>query len=329
MSFEEHSVQGLSISPSRACLYRIPTHWVTHGKDSKPRGTRIHQPPPEEKARAARARVIGRYWSAVGYLWLRTRKRKIQLSNNRIVPFRQGFLTLTLPGVATADHKQIKRKILDPFFTYARNVLGLKDYVWTAELQARGEIHFHVLVNQFLDKGRIRTAWNRACAKSGIVVMSEGPQKPSTEIEAVKSYHGSKAYAAKYLGKALRSGDILGRIWAGSHSVTGFKSISTNEIDDTPTMEAITQELKNNRHEWHTCDKEVHITRIETIQLTRRRYPTLHRIIARRIYEYDQARATGIQQPARVGYRGSAAAKAYLGSDRTVPCEADHEPIPF
>lgn len=329
MSYGELSVQGLSISPSRACLYRIPAHWVIHGKNTPPRKERIVPTPPEEKARAAQARVIGRYWSAVGYLWLRTRKRKIEIKDGRLVPFRQGFLTLTLPGVALADHKAIKKQILDPFFTYARNVLGLKDYVWTAELQDRGEIHFHVLVNQFLDKKRIREAWNRTCERSGIVAMSTGKQKPSTEIEAVKSYNGSKAYAAKYLGKALRSGAILGRIWAGSHSVTGFGSITHNEVEDTPTMEAITQELKHNDHRWHSCDREVHITRIETIRLTRRRYPTLHRIIAKRIYEYDQARAQGIQRPVRVDNHWRSAAPVRLGSDRGAPHKAANPDIPF
>lgn len=301
MSSGDRSVQGLSFSPSRACLYRIPEHWIVHGRSNSSRGTRIKKATAEEKERAARARVIGRYWTAIGYLWLRTRKTKVELCDGRIVNFRQGFMTLTLPGVATADHKAIKRKVLDPFFTYARNVLGLRDYVWTAELQKRGEIHFHVLLNQFLDKGRIRKAWNDACARSGIVDMSQGSDKPSTEIEAVKSYNGSKAYAAKYIGKALRSGEIVGRLWSGSHSVTGFGSITTNEVDDTPTMEAITAELKANGHKWQTFDREVHMTRLETIRITRRRYPTLHRLLNRQIYTYDAARAEAIRAARSVG----------------------------
>lgn len=322
MSYGERSVQGLSFSPSRACLYRIPEHWIIHGHSNKARGTRIQQASPEEKARAARARVIGRYWTAIGYLWLRTRKRKVELSAGRIVNFRQGFMTLTLPGVATADHKAIKRKVLDPFFTYSRNVLGLRDYVWTAELQKRGEIHFHVLVNQFLDKGRIRKAWNDACARSGIVDMSQGSDKPSTEIEAVKSYHGSKAYAAKYLGKALKSGAIIGRIWSGSHSVTGFGSITTNEVEDTPTMEAITAELKANAHQWVTLDREVHITRLETTRITRRRYPTLHRLLNRQIYTYDAARAEAILAARSVDNRSAVTTSGRVAQDPAVAHKA-------
>lgn len=315
MERSDRSVQGLSFSPSRACLYRIPEHWIVHGRSTSNRGSRIIKATAEEKERAARARVIGRYWTAIGYLWLRTRKTKVELSQGRVINFRQGFLTLTLPGVATGDHKAIKRKVLDPFFTYARNVLGLRDYVWTAELQDRGELHFHVLINQFMDKARIRKAWNEACERSGVVDMSTKTNKPSTEIEAVKSYNGSKAYAAKYLGKALKSGAILGRLWSGSHSVTGFGSITTNEVDDTPTMEAITAELKQNGHQWVSMDREVHITRLETIRITRRRYPTLHRLLNRQIYSYDQARAEAIRAAQRVGDHGSVAPSRGMGKD--------------
>lgn len=322
MSYGERSVQGLSFSPSRACLYRIPEHWIIHGRSTTARGTRLQKATTEEKARAARARVIGRYWTAIGYLWLRTRKRQVQLADGRLINFRQGFLTLTLPGVATADHKAIKRKVLDPFFTYARNVLGLQDYVWTAELQKRGEIHFHVLLNQFLDKGRIRKAWNDACARSGIVDMSQGSDKPSTEIEAVKSYNGSKAYAAKYIGKALRSGAIVGRLWSGSHSVTGFGSITTNEVEDTPTMEAITAELKANGHQWQTFDREVRMTRLETIRITRRRYPTLHRLLNRQIYTYDTARAEAIRAARSVGDQRTVTTSGRVAQDPAVAHQA-------
>lgn len=318
----DRSVQGLSFSPSRACLYRIPEHWIIHGRSSVRRGSRLTKATAEEKARAARARVIGRYWTAIGYLWLRTRKSKVELSPGRSINFRQAFMTLTLPGVATANHKAIKRKVLDPFFTYARNVLGLRDYVWTAELQDRGEIHFHALVNQFLDKDRIRRAWNDACARSGIVDMSQASNRPSTEIEAVKSYNGSKAYAAKYIGKALRSGEILGRLWAGSHSVTGFGSITTNEVEDTATMEAITGELKANGHQWQSFDREVHMTRLETIRITRRRYPTLHRLLNRQIYTYDAARAEAIRAARSVGDQRTATTTGRVAQSSTMAHQA-------
>ena len=85
----DRSVQGLSFSPSRACLFRIPEHWIIHGRSSVPRGSRLTKATAEDKARAARARVIGRYWTAIGYLWLRTRKTKVELSAGRIVNFRQ------------------------------------------------------------------------------------------------------------------------------------------------------------------------------------------------------------------------------------------------
>lgn len=329
MQYGDRSVQGMSFSPSRACLYRVPEHWVIHGRTTKTKGSGITSTPPEEKARAARARVIGRYWTAIGYLWLRTRKSKVALSNNRVINFRQGFLTLTIPGVATADHKAIKRKVLDPFFTYARNVLGLRDYVWTAEIQpSTGEIHFHCLINQFLDKGKIRRAWNDACERSGVITMSKG-NKPSTEIEAVKSYNGSKAYAAKYLGKALKSGEIVGRLWSGSHSVTGFGSITTNEAEDTATMEKISAELKENGHQWISFDRDVHMTRIETIRVTRKRYPTLHRLLNLQIRTYDEARAQAVRGSQGMDDHRGDAPRGGMAQNPTASHHAGGVPIPW
>jgi hypothetical protein len=280
----------------------------------------------EEKGKRARARVISRYWQAIGYLWLRTRRRKVTAPSGAVFPFRQGFLTLTLPGQATSDHKAVKKLILDPFFTYARNVLGLRDYVWTAEIQpTTGRIHFHVLINQFMDKDLIRKAWNRACERSGIITPQEG-NKPSTEVEAIRSYHGSKSYAAKYLSKALKDHSILGRVWGASHSVTGFGSISFNEVEDGASMSAIAAELTTNNHVWLALDHGVKVSRVETHQVTRSRYPILHRYLSKQIHDADALRAQELHRSTRMDDHARGAPATRLAQDRTVP---HHTTSPF
>jgi hypothetical protein len=313
------AVDGLSFGPSRISRYSIPVHWIVHGRNQQPRRDRISLISPEEKAKRARARVISRYWQAIGYLWLRTRRRKVTAPSGAVIPFRQGFLTLTLPGQATSDHKAVKKLILDPFLTYARNVLGLQDYVWTAEIQpTTGRIHFHVLINQFMDKDLIRKAWNGACERSGIITPQEG-NKPSTEVEAIRSYHGSKSYAAKYLSKAIKDHSILGRVWGASHSVTGFGSISFNEVEDGATMSAIAAELTTNNHVWLSLDHGVKVSRVETHQVTRSRYPILHRYLSKQIYEADAIRAEAIHGPTRVVDRPLGPTDARVAEDRQSP----------
>ena len=318
----ELSIQGLSVGPSRAVAYRVPAYWTDEGRTAPRRRERPLPLDPEQKAARNRARVIARYWQAIGYLWMRSRRITQELQNGRTMKYRQGFLTLTIPGVSTGDHKAIKRKVLDPFFTYCRNVLGLRDYVWTAEIQpGTGEIHFHAIINHFVDKDKIRRAWNDACERSGIITMASGA-KPSTEIKACRSYHGSKVYAAKYLSKGLRSGEIVGRIWSGSHSVTGMGNITTNEIDGTFNLDAVVEELNTNGHVWQGFDHDVRITRLETQKITRRRYPILHRLLTNNIKANDQARATPIQRPSAMVQGTTAATERRLGSHSALSHQA-------
>lgn len=272
--------------------------------------------------------MIGRYWQGVGWLWIRSRNVKVKYGEGKSMKFRQGFLTLTLPGVATADHKAIKNKVLDPFFTYCRNRMGLKDYVWTAELQERGEIHFHAIVNTFMDKQRVRDAWIRACVNSGIVDMTTKGNRPATEIEKCKSYNGSKAYAAKYLGKALKSGTISGRLWSGSRSVTGPRSISTNEIEADYDLHKAISELNNNGHKWESLDHEVRVTRLQTQAITKRNYPYVWRLLMAQLRDYDEQGTSDLLGANQVGDRSDTARTRNMGGDRAVPYQAIANALP-
>lgn len=284
-------IHGCSVSPGKVACYTIPEHWLIHGRP----GRRDRDTPkvitPEERARRNTGRVISRYWQAVGWLWLRTRAEVIDLGNGRRLRHRQGFLTLTLPGVATADHKAVKAKILDPFFTYCRNVLGLRDYVWTAELQDRGEIHFHAIVNQFLPKAKVRAAWLRHCDASGIIARSGEGSRPATEIEECRDWNGSRVYAGKYLSKALRSGDIVGRVWSGSHSVTGIGSLSTNECDQAFDVPGALLEIKRAGAQWRQHDHGISTARYDVAHITRRRSPILHRLFKDHLNRVDNPTA--------------------------------------
>lgn len=281
-------VRGVSLSPGKACCYSIPERWIINGRPTGTKREDRPQPSAEEKAAANRRRVISRYWQAVGWLWMRSRQQWIDLPGGRRLRHRQGLLTLTLPGVATADHKAVKARILDPFFTYCRNVLGLRDYVWVAELQERGEIHFHAIVNQFLPKDKVRAAWLRACDASGIISSSGGGSRPATEIEECRSYSGSRSYAGKYMFKALKCGEIIGRVWSGSHSVCKLGSVSTNEVDQAFDAPAALVEVSARAKEWRQYDHGISIARFDLARVTYRHAPVLYRLFRAHIRAFDQ-----------------------------------------
>ena len=59
------------------------------------------------------------------------------------------FLTLTLPAPqASHTDNDIKRKVLTPFIQELQRVYGVELYLWRAETQANGNIHFHLVLDK-------------------------------------------------------------------------------------------------------------------------------------------------------------------------------------
>lgn len=90
-----------------------------------------------------------------------------------------GFMTLTLPATQITSYhkhyinykhtdKEIKQKIFNQFMTELRQRFDFM-FVWVAEKQLNGNIHFHLLINCYIDYYLIRDIWNRCCEKLGYV----------------------------------------------------------------------------------------------------------------------------------------------------------------
>ena len=82
-----------------------------------------------------------------------------------------GFLTLTLQSKQVHSDKEIKAKCLNQFLTEIRQDYGVKKYIWKAEKQENGHLHFHILTDTFLPVFEIREKWNRIIGKLGYVRM--------------------------------------------------------------------------------------------------------------------------------------------------------------
>ena len=79
----------------------------------------------------------------------------------RIFNFRSSFITLTLP--APQEHKDLEiKKCLNNFLTRIRTVYEVKNYVWKAELQGNENIHFHLIIDQYIPHMAVRYYWNLA-----------------------------------------------------------------------------------------------------------------------------------------------------------------------
>lgn len=95
-----------------------------------------------------------------------------------------GFITLTLPSsqlksvrryddyvVANWRHldQEIKHKCLNQLIVELKREYGIDNYIWKAEKQKNGNIHFHMLVDKYIKHEDLRIRWNRIINKLGYV----------------------------------------------------------------------------------------------------------------------------------------------------------------
>ena len=120
--------------------------------------------------------------------------------------FKVNFVTLTLPSAqGSITDKELKKTCLDNFFKAMRRKHQLKDYVWRAERQFNGNLHFHITTNTYLPQDAIRNEWNRQLSKFHFIddfKALHGHSNPnSTDVHAVSKLKNIAAYMVKYMSK--------------------------------------------------------------------------------------------------------------------------------
>lgn len=119
--------------------------------------------------------------------------------------FKINFITLTLPSKQKHSDNEIKSKLLNQFLTELRHKYKVVNYLWRAEAQANGNIHFHIVCDTFIPWRTLRTDWNRITEKLGYVSKfheNTGKSDPnSTDIHSVNQIKNLSGYLAKYCSK--------------------------------------------------------------------------------------------------------------------------------
>lgn len=77
--------------------------------------------------------------------------------------------TITLSSPQRHSDQEIKSKLFNQLLTELREQNGMTHYIWRAEKQQNGNIHFHLVTNTFLNAAKLRQRWNRIQNKLGYV----------------------------------------------------------------------------------------------------------------------------------------------------------------
>jgi hypothetical protein len=146
-------------------------------------------------------------------------KKAVQFDTGKEFKFRVNFITLTLPAPqGGVTDKDLKQKCLKQWLEYWKDRLPGMSYVWRAERQKNGNLHFHLVTDRYIHYKDIRESWNRCLAPTGLIdafQAKHGHRHPnSTDVHAVKHVRNLGAYIAKYMSKTESTAQpIDGRVW--------------------------------------------------------------------------------------------------------------------
>ncbi len=145
------------------------------------------------------------------------------------------FVTLTLSSKQVHSDNEIKRKLLNTFIIYVKRVHKVQEYIWRAEAQKNGNIHFHLFLDKYIHYSQLRKLWNGVQEGLGYISrfkeLHGHTNANSTDIERIRSVKGASIYVAKYISKKSEYRKIDGRIWGcsdGLKKILDFTDIADN-----------------------------------------------------------------------------------------------------
>ena len=122
------------------------------------------------------------------------------------------FITLTVSDAKNITARQGYDLLLSHFLDWMTRTAAKKDptaktYVWKAELQKRGQLHYHITTPAWIHWREIRDKWNELQHKAGLLnayAAEHGHFDPnSTDIHNTKSVRKADLYMIKELCKSI------------------------------------------------------------------------------------------------------------------------------
>jgi len=150
--------------------------------------------------------------------------------------------------------KLLKRLLLPELIKYLKEVWNLKLYIYRAEAQGRGALHFHFLIDCYVGEQSIMLKWNEICNR----YLEFTPlDSPSTRIDGVNNDVAMSSYLMKYLtkGNDEKRRNTGGRQWGCSEEL---KKCELFTIDDqaSPDLHAVAIEHLEDLNQCYPDDCE-------------------------------------------------------------------------
>lgn len=115
--------------------------------------------------------------------------------------YKVNFITLTLPSVQMHSDVEILRECFIPFMNQWRRRRDKLLFIWKAEVQDNGNLHFHITSNSFYHHRNLRRDWNKFVNKLGYVDRSGLVNPNSTDVHSIKNIKNLSSYLSSYYTK--------------------------------------------------------------------------------------------------------------------------------
>lgn len=177
---------GFSIQPHATYTFCIPA------KPSNPLPM-CNESKGNRKSMMRMRRCLNFFWLFSETKWTYS---KIDKRNHK---YRMAFITLTLSSEQKHEDEYIKIHMLGAFLKWAFREGKSRHYLWKAEVQDNGNIHFHITMNSWIHYAQIRQKWNHIQWKHGYITAEQDPN--STDVHSVRNEGRFIGYMTKYMCK--------------------------------------------------------------------------------------------------------------------------------
>lgn len=184
---------------------------------------------------------------------------KVRNSKGEYITHLVTFITLTLPSSQKENDQFITKNILGTFLDRCRKLGILSNYVWRAEKQNNGNIHYHIITDSFAMFSLFKRLWYISLRKYGYIqaysdkfskmtfdeykcekfneekdirtiaaAFERGnrlnwSEPPCVDVKFVSDISGVSKYVSKYISKENKdAGKVEGRVWGCSQSVSSL-----------------------------------------------------------------------------------------------------------
>ncbi len=167
---------------------------------------------------------------AIDWLVMLSKQKKFKSKKTgKTYTFNINFVTLTLSSKQVHSDQIIKSKLLNQFLIELKRDFKVMNYIWRAEAQKNGNIHFHIVTDKFVPHDWLRESWNRIQNKLGYIdryhsFMSEFHRKGFKVREDLLKYWNYKSQLRAY--KSGQKGNWYNPNSTDVHSIRKLRNIS-------------------------------------------------------------------------------------------------------